>query len=146
MSLVAYFPSVSLRSWPLWPSLFWSIINMPAQVFSEKFRHSHGRYLDIYCKFHVISLSLDFAIILYKHPGIDVSSYFSIKYPCFLQARVWPVRLVLCKVRRGCVIEKRGQIRVLTTSNQRHFCSRVFIILSSAQCLPGRSVNVQDSS
>ena len=126
MSLVAFFPSVSLRAWPSWPSSYWSIVNMPAQVFSEKFRHSQGRYLVIWCKFHVISMNLDFVIFFNKHPGIDVTLYFSITYPCFWQARVRPVRFVLCKVGRGCIMQKRGQIRVLITLNQSHFCSRVF--------------------
>ena len=146
MSLVACFPSVSLRAWPLWPSLYWSIVDMPAQVFSEKFRHSQERYLVMWCKFHVVSMSLDFVIIFYKHPGIDISLYFSITYPGFWQARVRPVRLVLCKARQGCIMQKRGQIRVLPTLNQRHFRSGVFIILSSAQGLPGWSVNLRDSS
>ena len=146
MSLVACFPSVSLKAWPLWPSLYWSIVDMPAQVFSKKFRHSQERYLVMWCKFHVVSMSLDFVIIFYKHPRIDISLYFSITYPGFWQACVRPVRLVLCRVRQGCIMQKRGQIRVLSTLNQRHFCSRVFIILTSAQGLPGQSVNVPDSS
>ena len=146
MSLVACFPSISLRVWSLWPSLYWSIVDMPAQVFSEKFKHSQDRYLVMLCKFHVVSMSLDFVIIFYKHPGIDISLYFLITYPGFWQARVRPVRLVLCKVRQACIMQKRGQIRVLPTLNQRHFRSGVVIILSSAQGLPGRSVNVRDSS
>ena len=144
MSLVACYPSVSLRAWPLWPSLYGSIADMPAQVFSKKFRHSQERYLVMWCKFHVVSMILEW--ILYKHPGIDISLYFSITYPGFWQARVGPVRLVLCRVRQGCIMQKRGQIRVLSTLNQRHSRSGVFIILSSAQGLPGRSVNVRDSS
>ena len=43
-------------------------------------------------------------------------------------------------------MQKRGRIRVLPTLNQGHFRSGVVIILSSAQGLPGRSVNVRDSS
>ena len=119
---------------------------MPAQVFSEKFRHSQDRYLVMLCKFHVVSMSLDFVTIFYKHPGIDISLYFLITYPGFWQVRVRPVRLVLCKVRQGCIMQQRGQIRVLPTLNQRHFRSGVVIILSSAQGLPGRYVNVRDLS
>ena len=105
---MACFPSVSLRAWPMWPSLYWSVVDMPAQVFSKKFRHSQERYLVMWCKFHVVSMSLDFVIIFYKHPGIDISLYFSITYPGFWQARVRPVRFCLVQGAAGLHHAKEG--------------------------------------